>query len=251
MTPLLNIVIASIYKSNGVAMPLPKRMAQCTPDTKMALAKAAAEVKAKGGALVLSDLFRSYDMQLGSHLDYVSGKKKAFSPPPGGSLHEAGRAFDLDLGALKMSLADFWAIAARTGLTPIIDTPNARQSEAWHFECRGSHTIVYDYYKAGKGTNFDKPYQAMAASAIVSIGVKVDKFGTGQRDAYIQSGLIRLGHQLGNLDGQIGPKTNNALTAAGIGQLSPDDTVAALDHLLQQKFPQEFFDATPHAPPIG
>jgi hypothetical protein len=251
MTPLISIVIASIYKTNGVAVPLPKRMAQCTPDAKLALAKTAAALKAKGGALVLSDLFRSYDMQLGSHLDYVSGKKKAFSPPPGGSLHEAGRALDLDLGSLKMSLADFWTIAAQNGLTPIIDTPNARQSEAWHFECRGSHTIVYDYYKAGKGKNFDKPYQAMAASAIVSIGVKVDKFGAGQRDAYIQSGLIRLGYELGNLDGQIGPKTNNALAAAGIGGLTPDATAAALDQLLQNKFPQEFFDATPQAPPIG
>lgn len=251
MTPLISVVIASIYKTNGVAMPLPRRMAQCTPDTKMALAKTAAALKTKGGALVLSDLFRSYDMQLGSHLDYVSGKKRAFSPPPGGSLHEAGRALDLDLGALKMSLADFWTIAAQSGLTPIIDTPNARQSEAWHFECRGSHTIVYDYYKAGKGKNFDKPYQAMAASAIVSIGVKVDKFGAGQHDAYIQSGLIRLGYDLGNLDGQIGPKTNNALAAAGIGGLTADATAAALDQLLQKKFPQEFFDATPHAPPIG
>ncbi len=251
MTPLISVVIASIYKTNGVAMPLPKRMAQCTPDTKLTLFRTDAALKAKGGALILSDLFRSYDMQLGSHLDYVSGKKKAFSPPPGGSLHEAGRALDLDLSALKMSLADFWTIAAQNGLTPIIDTPNARQSEAWHFECRGSHTIVYDYYKAGKGKNFDKPYQAMAASAIVSIGVKVDKFGAGQRDAYIQSGLIRLGYELGNLDGQIGPKTSNALAAAGIGGLTPDATAAALDRLLQEKFPQEFFDATPHAPPIG
>jgi len=242
MTPLVRIVVPSIYESHGVAVPLPIRMAQCTADTKHALGEVAAALKAKGGALVLSDLFRSYDMQLGSYMDYVSGKKSAFSPPPGGSLHEAGRALDLDLGALKMSLAEFWKLAVKHGLTPIIDTPNAAAKEAWHFECRGSHAIVYDYYKAGKGDNFAKPYQAMAASSIVAVGVKVDKFGTGQRDAYAQSGLIRLGFELGNLDGQTGPKTRDAMTAAGIAGLSPADTVSALDNLLQQKFAREFFD---------
>ena len=55
------------------------------------------ELQAQGGKLELSDLFRSYDMQLQAHLDYTSGKKKAFSPPPGSSMHESGRAFDVDL----------------------------------------------------------------------------------------------------------------------------------------------------------
>ena len=242
MTPLVRIVVPSIYVSHGVAVPLPARMAQCTADTKFAVGEVAAALKAKGGALVLSDLFRSYDMQLGSHMDYVSGKKSAFSPPPGGSLHEAGRALDLDLGALAMPLAKFWKLANKFGLTPIIDAPDAGAKEAWHFECRGSHTIVYDYYKAGKGDNFSKPYQAMAASALVAVGVKAEKFGTGQRDAYSQSGLIRLGFELGNLDGQIGPKTRDATTAAGIAGFSPADTVSALDNLLQQKFAGEFFD---------
>jgi hypothetical protein len=41
-------------------------------------------------------------MQLQSHLDWKTGKKSAFSPPPGGSLHEAGRALDLDLDSLGM-----------------------------------------------------------------------------------------------------------------------------------------------------
>jgi D-alanyl-D-alanine dipeptidase len=244
MTPLLPITFPSIYKVNGVAVPLPKRMAQCTPDMKLALARAAQAIGEKGGRLVLSDLFRSYDMQLGSHMDFKSGKKTAFSPPPGGSLHEAGRALDLDLGALKMPLDAFWVIAKTAGLTPIIDQPNAKKSEAWHFECRGSHTLVYDYYKAGKGSNFDSPYKAMAASAIVSIGVRVDRFAERQQDAYIQSALIRLGHQLGNMDGQIGPRTRDALAAAGLEGLSGDAAIAGLDHKLQAAFPDEFFDKT-------
>lgn len=251
MSPLVKVTIASIYKHDGVEVALPSRMALATPDTKAALEKAGAAVKAKGGRLVLSDLFRSYEMQLGSHMDFVSGKKKAFSPAPGGSLHEGGRAFDLDLKSLKMSLADFWEIAAATGLSPIIASPNPKTSEAWHFECRGSHTKVYDYYKGGKGTNFPKPYQAMAASSIVSVGVKVDKFGAGQQAAYIQSALIRLGHDIGNLDGQIGPKTRDGLDAVGIATGSPAELVEAVDDLLQRAFPGEFFDASAATSPFG
>jgi D-alanyl-D-alanine carboxypeptidase len=107
--PVEDIKIKSIYPSGD----LPKNMARCTPDMLNALQGAAADVKTAGGELILSDLYRSYDMQLQAHLDYVTGKKKAFSPPPGGSMHEAGRAFDLDLSSLKMKLSDFWKIAAK------------------------------------------------------------------------------------------------------------------------------------------
>lgn len=49
------------------------------------------DLRNAGGRLVLSDLFRSYDMQLQAHLDWKIGKKRAYSHPPRGSLHEAGR----------------------------------------------------------------------------------------------------------------------------------------------------------------
>lgn len=250
MAPLLTLVVASIYSVNGVKVPLPNRLAQCAPDMKRAIHDANVEVVKKGGRLELSDLFRSYDMQLASHNDYVAGRKKAFSPPPGGSLHEAGRALDLNLKALKMPLADFWTIAAKSNLVPIISKPNASASEAWHFECRGSHQLVYDYYKAGKGTNFDKPYKAMAASAIVSAGVRVDKFGNGQREAVIQSAIIRLGQNIGNLDGQVGQKTRNGLQALGIQWNSVDQALADVTAKLEAAFPAEFFDTTPADPPI-
>lgn len=251
MTPLVGITIASIYEVGGVRVALPKRMAQCTPDTKAAILKTAADVRARGGQLILSDLFRSYDMQLASHMDFVAKKKKAFSPPPGGSLHEAGRAFDLDLGALKMNLKEFWDLAAANGISPIIDAPNPRTSEAWHFSRRGSHRIVYDYYKAGKGTNFDKPYKAMAASAILSVGVQVDKFGDDQAGAYLQSSLIRLGHEIGNIDGKIGPKTNDVLKTIGLAGASSNEVKSAVDTLLHKKFPEEFFDSSAEATPFS
>lgn len=201
-----------------------------------------ADVEAAGGKFALSDLFRSYDMQLQAHLDFTSGKKKAFSPPPGSSMHEAGRAFDVDLKGLKMSLADFWQIVKKCGVVPIIAEPDPKASEAWHFECRGSHQLVYDYYQAGKGTNFSKPAAAMAASAIIAAGLEHDRFKGKEDAAYIQSGLIRLGQNLGNIDGEIGPRTNGVLSSLGIAGATRAEQIQGLDALLQQKFPDEFFD---------
>jgi D-alanyl-D-alanine dipeptidase len=238
--PLVPITWPSIYPATGPKKPLPARMAKCTPDMKAAIEAASAALVAKGGKLVLSDLFRSYEMQTQAHQDYVTGRKSAFSPAAGGSLHEAGRAFDLDLGAIKVTLAKFWELAAPAKLVPIIAAPTSGVSESWHFECRGSHQLVYDYYRAGKGNNFPKPYNAMAASAIVSIGVRVDKFGANGEAAYIQSGLIRLGANIGNMDGAIGTKTNTGLAALGIAQGTLAQMVARVEAKLKAKFPAEF-----------
>ena len=240
-TPLVPIDWPSIYPGKtGPNGPLPARMAQCTPDMKAAIQKVSAALQAKGGKLILSDLFRSYQMQYDAHQDFVTGRKKANSPPPGGSLHEAGRAFDMDLGAIHISLADFWKLAAPIGLVPIIDQPKSGASESWHFECRGSHQRVYDYYKAGKGKNFDKPYKAMAASAILSVGVKVDMFGANQDAAYVQSGLIRLGDTIGDMDGAIGANTKQTLAARNIPASPMAATLAGIDQALKAKFPGEF-----------
>jgi hypothetical protein len=202
------------------------------------------DIEATGGKFALSDLFRSYDMQLQAHLDFSSGKKKAFSPPPGGSMHESGRAFDVDIKGLKMSLANFWLIAKKWNVIPIIAKPDPKASEAWHFECRGSHQRVYDYYKAGKGTNF-KPATAMAASAILGAGLKHDRFKGKEEAAYIQAGLIRLGQEIGNIDGDIGPKTNGVISSLGIAGSNPVEQIQEIDRLLQEKFPDEFFDKIP------
>lgn len=238
--PLVDVTIMSVYFTNNQRMPLPKRMARATPDMNASLQKVSAALEARGGHLYLSDLFRSYEMQLQSHLDWKTGKKQAFSPAPGGSLHEAGRALDLDLDNLGVSLKDFWPIGQEHGLFPIISAPTAGVSESWHFDCRGSHDIVYQYYKNGKGNNFSKPYVAMAASAILAIGVQVDKFGSKQKEAAVQSALIRLGHDLGNMDGGIGNRTKQALTAAGVPLADPATMLTALEAQLAAKFPAEF-----------
>lgn len=242
---LVRPVVMSIYEINGQRVPMPERMSRSTPDLKHAMVAIRAEVESAGGAFALSDLFRSYDMQLQAHLDYVSKKKKAFSPAPGGSMHEAGRAFDVDLKGLKMQLSAFWQVAAKWAVVPIIGQPDSRASEAWHFECRGSHQLVYDYYQAGHGTNFSRPAEAMAASAILAVGLAHDRFKGKQEAAYLQSGLVRLGAKPGNIDGDIGPKTLAALSGLGIAGSTRAEQVQGLDALLQARFPGEFFDATP------
>ena len=241
-SPLTPISIISVYKNGlGDLLPFPARMGQCTPDTFTAIMNIAKDLAKKGGKLILSDLFRSYDMQMQSHLDFVSGKKRAFSPPPGGSFHEAGRAFDLDLDAMKIPLSDFWIIAAKYAVTPIIKQPKPNVSEAWHFDCRGSHQIVYEYYESGKGNNF-KSYTAAAGSAILSIGVHVDAFGENQQQAALQSCLIRLGKEIGNIDGHIGRKTQTALEESGIvfDLNNVSNMLMQVENMVQQKFSTEF-----------
>lgn len=82
-------------------------MAKCTPDTAVALQGIVDDLRAMGHNLRLSDLFRSYEMQRQAHLDSVEKRKKAFSPPPGGSMHEAGRAMDIDLSSMGVPLKQF------------------------------------------------------------------------------------------------------------------------------------------------
>jgi hypothetical protein len=237
--PLVNIQYPSIYMNGPTRANLPERMAKCSPDTKKAILGIAAEIKKLGGELILSDLFRSYDMQFQSHKDYVMKKKKAFSPAPGGSMHEAGRAFDMDLSAIKITLKKFWEIAAPFGFVPIITEPKAGVSESWHFDHHGSHQLVYDYYKAGKANNMPA-YTAMAASGIVSIGVTVDQFGAKQKDAFVQSALIRLGQNIGNMDGDVGPKSKSALSALGINSNDLAAAAVSIENLLKKKFPDEY-----------
>jgi len=240
---LVKPVVMSIYEVGGQRVPMPARMAFSTPDLKKALYGIREGLEGAGGRLALSDLFRS--MQFQAHLDFTSKKKKAFSPAPGGSMHEAGRAFDIDLAGMKIGLPAFWELARQWGVVPIIGQPSTKISECWHFECRGSHQLVYDHYQAKKGTNFTSPASAMAASAIVAIGVPHDKFKGKMDAAYIQSALIRLGHDVGNIDGDIGPKTRAKLEELGIEGGGQAQQVEGLDLLLKARFPEEFFDRTP------
>ena len=237
--PIIAVSVLSSYKNNaGQFANLPSRMGRSTPDMQKALIRIGGDLRAAGGAFRLSDLYRSYEMQLQAHMDYKSGKKSAYSPPPGGSMHESGRAFDVDVGALGVSLARFWEIAAKHGVVPIIDQPSTSIKECWHFECRGSHELVRQYYKAGKGKNM-KPSEAIAASAIVGTAVEVSRF-KDQTGVAIQSALIRLGQEIGDMDGALGPKSNAAITALGITPGEAAAVLAALEAKLAKAFPDEW-----------
>jgi hypothetical protein len=230
-TPLLPINIASIYHG-----PLPHRLAQCTPDTKAAIEGVARDLASLGFGIRLSDLFRSHDMQAQSHADFVEGRKKAFSPPPGGSLHEAGRAMDIDLSSIGVPLAKFWEIAKAHGFTPIIDMPDPHRSESWHFDCRGSHNAVYEYVQSGKAGAMLAPYTQMAESAIAAIGVKLDVI-PAQDVAFLQAGLIRLGFDPGRIDGVQGNRTIRALQDAAADLSDPSTWIS---EALRAKFPAEY-----------
>lgn len=206
MTEIVPVNIKSCYKKNGQYVNLPSRMAVCVPEFKDAIQAIAAEVNALGGDFRLSDLFRSYDMQLQAHLDYKNGKKTAYSPPPGGSFHEAGRAFDVDLAGLRplgggnTYLRVFWGIAAKYGVVPIIGEPNPQRSEAWHFECRGEFQRIRD----------SLGYSQAVKAAILDIGADVDDFKDDEA-AWVQAQLTAAGWNIGSIDGLLGKKTKAAI----------------------------------------
>ena len=232
VTPLVPISVASIYSNKA----LPARMAKCTPDTATAIQGVVDDLRALGHDLRLSDLFRSYEMQRQAHLDFTEGRKKAYSPPPGGSMHEAGRAMDIDLASIGVSLADFWDIAKARGFLPIIDAPIAGRSESWHFDCRGSHHAVYKYVKQGKAGVSIAPYTQMAHSAILAIGVQVDGL-PDQTVASVQAGLIRLGFDPGRIDGVMGDRTLAAMRDAGV---DPNDPTGSVTSRLKEADGDEF-----------
>ena len=237
-TPLVHIDIISCYRVQGERVLLPERLAKCTPDAHRAVNAIKDRLAEMGGQLVLSDMFRTFEMQLQAHLDFESGKKLAFSPPPGGSLHESGRAFDLQLIDLRIPLKGFWDIAREFGFLPIIKKPDDSASEAWHFDHAGSHRLVEEY---ARDHNVFNPYGEMAASAILSEGIRVQKFLNRQAEANIQYGLVRLGHELGLIDGFIGTKTNAALVEAGIDPSgTKEEILAAVELQLRDKFPEEY-----------
>jgi len=230
-TPLVPVNIASIYHG-----PLPKRLALCTPDTKAAILAVASDLTALGFGLRLSDLFRSREAQQQAHEDFVQGRKKAFSPPAGSSMHEAGRAMDIDLSSIGVPLAKFWEIAAAHGFTPIIDKPESGRSESWHFDCRGSHAAVYRYVSSGRAGAVVAPYTQMAQSGILALGITLDTVPL-QDAAFLQAGLIRLGADPGKIDGVIGDRTRGALKDAG-GTM--ENAAAWLDAQLRTKFVGEY-----------
>lgn len=229
-TALVQANIMSIYKDKtGSNLPLPLRLNQFTPDTMRGVGQFRSALRARGGDLLLSDGHRTYDAQHQAHLDYVSHKKQAYSPAPGGSFHEAGRAIDLDLNSLRIPLIDCWHIVIPLGWFPIIKTPDTKLAESWHFEYRGPFQAFVQKYG----------YRTGAKAAIADIGQQVDEDPGKNAIMQLQWQLLRLNYLdcPDPIDGQRGHSTELAINEAlqkhpNIkSDLSPEDLANALNAL--------------------
>lgn len=175
--PLVDIKVASIYGG-----PLPARLAKLSSDAYVALATVVEEFTNLHACFRLSDAYRSTIEQTKAHDDWKTGKKKAYSPPAGGSMHEAGRAIDIDLASLisNLSVPNGYAlldentvrdVLVKHGWTPIADIGDPHKvdvKESWHYEYRGSFQEVYDKVYAQTKIH-SAAYKAMAVAAIAAI----------------------------------------------------------------------------------
>lgn len=220
--------IKSIY---GGGLNMPARLALATPDTVAGLSSLSDAVAAAGGELILSDGYRSYDVQMAAYKEYIASLQTDHPKPkrskPGASMHSAGRAIDFSLNdALKsMTLAQMWALMGPLGWFPIINTPDTHINESWHIEFRGPFQQLYTKYG----------YTRMVRAAVASIRGIVFDDGDQNDAAHVQYQLIRLGCADGLvIDGEIGPTTQPVLEqtcqqyVAGWEQLSHRQIADAL-----------------------
>lgn len=207
-TEMMPYEIPSIYMSRDKRVMLPKRMALATPDTVEAIFALDEAVKNKQGVLYFSDGFRSTEAQERAHLDWKSGAKKAYSPPPGSSWHEAARAIDYDVEVMCQTISGgfpvFYDIASSIGWYFIIPTVDSNLSEAWHLEYRGDR-----FQDLKNSIGYKKAVQA----AIRDIGFHPDDNETDDDIEMVQEMLITLGYNAGPIDGIIGKKTSAAIIA--------------------------------------
>jgi len=208
VTTLVPYKVPSIYIVKGKRVDLPRRMAMATPDTALAIATLNRRVAEKGGVLYFSDGYRSSDMQLQAHLDYkasrASGGNRAYSPPPGGSWHEAGRADDIDVKTIHETIEGgyetFWDIAIEIGWHFVIPEPDPNAPEAWHIEFRGPFQELKE--KIG--------YKEACRAAIRDIGGHPDDKYDDDDVQLIQADLLMLGYDVGPVDGIVGKKSRAA-----------------------------------------
>ena len=215
--------ILSYYKTRkGDRAPLHTlRGGKLTPDAAEALYKLHLGVKEAGGELLVSDCYRSPEVQGKARKKYenwvAAGKPKrssdeydkatmkgAFVSRPGRSNHNAGRAVDVahmlaapDDVPRKEKLDWLWDIAIPIGWRPIIKSPREGQSEAWHFDFMGPWSIVRDRLDYG---------QTAMAGVLDSGGGK----GLYARpwERWVQAQIHRVGAvDIGDIDGHLGKMT--------------------------------------------
>jgi hypothetical protein len=205
---LVQIKVEDIYEGTDY---LPDRMAKLIPEAWESLQKVISDVEEYGGNFRLSGAFRTNRQQMKAHLDYKMGKKNQYSPPPGTSMHEAGRAIDIDwryesLGLKQTKVAE---ILRDHGWNSIVDSfgdPTKYDiKEEHHWEFRDGLNDIYK--KHG--------YNGMVEWAIKQVGNYPNKqfmeksFAFAVKDA--QQLLDDIGIDPGPIDGVYGPKTERAV----------------------------------------
>ena len=207
-----------------------------TKDTANALKALSDAVTAAGGDLRITECHRDVGVQKAARAKYdnwaKAGKPKpgtsafdaktmkaAFVATPGRSMHNAGRAIDIHLSELKFpalpadkQLDRLWEIAKPLGWSPIIKSADEGASEAWHF----------DFYGDIKGVLDRLGYEQAALCGAILVG----HGDLTSYEATVQALLSRAGHNLGAIDGIVGPKTLNAL-GASLG-ITPDAAKAKI-----------------------
>lgn len=134
--------------------------------------------------------------------------KAAFVAKPGKSMHNGGRAIDVDVNTLKTAygkeyLDAFWPVAAKHGFTPVIARPEEGKSESWHYDMRGCWDLVGDTHG----------YEIMGLCAALVVG----QAGAWQGDVRLaQALLLRAGYDIGEPDGDFGTRSKGAFAATGI-----------------------------------
>lgn len=205
---LTKIKVRDVYEQSEY---LPERMAKLIPRAWESLQKVIEDVEDYGGNIRLSDAFRDNRSQMKAHLDYKMGRKEQYSPPPGLSMHEAGRAIDIDwryesLGLKQTKIAE---ILREHGWNSIVshfgDPTKVDVKEEHHWEYREGLEEIYDEYG----------YKDMAEYAIKQVDnfpdeeMMEESYSEAVKDA--QKLLEDIGIDPGPVDGVFGPKTERAI----------------------------------------
>ncbi|MDX6692705.1 MAG: zinc D-Ala-D-Ala carboxypeptidase, partial [Blastocatellia bacterium] len=198
---VVKVRVPSIYGTKGD--PLPERMAKLVRPAALALQKVYQAVAAEGGHLFISDMFRTFAEQQKAHSDFITGRKKAFSPPACNSVHESARAIDIDAFDTEIGHRRVRQILNAHGWVNIVVTLTG--SECWHYEFREQK---FEDIKKARG------YTAMARSMKEEIG-NVGDVGNAEKEKekvkFIQDSLNKImGLNLG-VDGIYGERTKQAI----------------------------------------
>lgn len=200
-TGVVNIRVPGIYGTKGG--PLPARMAKLAKPAAVALQKVYRDIVSEGGHLYISDMFRSFAEQQKAHEDWKTGKKSAYSPPACNSVHESGRAMDIDAYDTAIGHKRVRQILNQHGWTNIVDTLTG--DECWHYEFREEK---FETIRKEKG------YEEMARAMKKAIG-NVAKVAIAEnaraKVKQLQQGLNEVMGAGLNVDGYYGPSTKAAV----------------------------------------